>query len=531
MSGVNSGIPLATTYGGPNATQNMLAVLQQNQQAAQENQLKQVFQSPDALDDTGLPTPNAIAQVMKINPNAGLKLTSNIAGIQNQRIVAEGKKADLNDNFRSSALDVGAAALSAYDDAVKAGIPEPEARQQAQRVYSDGFKTLSQSGYSPSLIGQLSPQFDPLRARANLAQDPRRVSLAEAARHNDVSEAQGNARLMIDKSKLDLSAQDRNGWQVLSDPNTKGPDGQPMPYRYNPRTAEATTLDGKPFTPQGAVKPSAAGPVDDTPMSDDAIKYAADVYRKTGNMPSFGNSRYAVADRKRIINEAAAAAKGEGGGAGSDLTTRAGIKADAASLAQTVRYRNQVESFEETAQNSAKLIRDLAPKGLGPSGVPVIDSWVQAGRRATGNADVVKFGNAIDTFTSEYAKIMSGATGAAGSTDSARQKAEGLINKAQNAEQLYGALDVMQKEMNIRRQSLIDQEAQITRELDAKTGGKGGGAAPSSGTAPPASATLKPPATESGHQVYPDVSKQEFDLLPSGAYFRKPGDAKVYQKP
>ena len=123
MSGVNSGIPLATTYGGPNATQNMLAVLQQNQQAAQENQLKRVFQSPDALDDTGLPTPNAIAQVMKINPNAGLKLTSNIAGIQNQRIVAEGKKADLNDNFRSSALDVGAAALSAYDDAVKAGIP------------------------------------------------------------------------------------------------------------------------------------------------------------------------------------------------------------------------------------------------------------------------------------------------------------------------------------------------------------------------------------------------------------------------
>jgi hypothetical protein len=188
MSGVNSLIPLSAAFAsprGPEQMQNMLAAnreaIVQNQQQQQVNALRQVFQQPDAIGPDGLPTGNAIAQTFKIDPNIGLKLTQNVAQTQQTRAVTQGKQADFNESFRSSALDVGAAALSAYDDALKGGMPEDAARAQAQRVYSDGFKSLATAGYSPSMLGQLSPQFDPVRARANLAQDPRRVQLQQGA--------------------------------------------------------------------------------------------------------------------------------------------------------------------------------------------------------------------------------------------------------------------------------------------------------------------------------------------------------------
>jgi hypothetical protein len=469
-------VPLGPDMGQAVQTANQMMQFKQNQQqAGQQNALRGILGAPGAIDESGQPTAAAMQQVMAVDPNAGMKLQQNALAMQQQQYQVQGAALKRRQELSDISEPIRIEAYKVYNDT-----PGDEATKQAaaQKVFIERNTELKTGGGLSSQESAMLPsQFDLNRVVANsptiqaqlakqreeaLAKEKETradATQAETARHNRATEG-------TDKT---LEA----GWQVVTDPNAKDADGKsvPMQFRYNARTGQATTLGGEPYKPGGAEKLGTGAATDDKPMTDQAVAYAGTMYRDKGTLPSFGNSKYAVADRKKIIDWAANRDNQNVEAAGTDVVTQAGVKADTASLAQTTKYRNQVESFEETAQQSAGLIRSLAPKGLGPTGIPVIDGWMQAGRKAVGNADVVKFGNAIDTFTSEYAKIMSGATGAAGSTDSARQKAEGLINKAQNAESLYGALDVMQKEMNIRRKSLTDQEAQIRKEL-GRTGGK-----------------------------------------------------------
>lgn len=525
---------IAPDLGQITQTAGQMLGLQQAQQAVMsQNALRGILGAPGAIDDTGQPTPDAMRQVMAVDPNVGMKLRQNGLVMQQQQLQQQTMKTKLFQDQAGMVHDISERGLVAYQDAKTRGLPEPEAIKAGQSAYDEGMGEARKSGlFSDAQLGGANTSFDPIRARSmvqtvkEFQQQQKDQTAAEKIRADETREAARDAEIARHNHATEGATKPAE-IEVMLDPTKKDASGNPTPFSYNKVTRESTTLDGKPYVPGGVAKVGSGAPVDDKPMSDEAIAYAGTMYRDKGTLPPFGNSRYAVPDRKKIIAWAADRNNKSVDAAGSDVVTQAGVKADTASLAQTTKYRNQVESFEETAQQSAGLIRSLAPKGLGPSGIPVIDSWMQAGRRAIGNADVVKFGNAIDTFTSEYAKIMSGATGAAGSTDSARAKAEGLINKAQNAEQLYGALDVMQQEMNIRRKSLTDQEAQIRRELgqrggkgDAEPGGDQGGGATS--TPKPGD---KPTAQNDAAPLHPPVpsalsGKQGLQWNPTRKQFR-----------
>lgn len=516
MSGVNAQIPLAfnpapigPSFGKAVGDAQQLMALQQNQQQVQRaNQLRSILGTPDALDPTGQPKPDTLSKVMSVDPEAGMKLQQNALATQQRQLQMDQFKTKTFAQQFEMTKDVSDEAYTAYKQAIADGLSEPAARQRGQAIQSEGLERLGKSGMFSDQQQQTWPrQFDPVHAAAHVQSydqwqkrrdDEEKIKRGE--RHDEAMQDRAGAGTLVDSNGrpyivrpnappgknafyLDGTSVDDAAIVGSHKMGTATAPKPPVELSVTDDAGKTThtegvwdgkawhDLSGNPIRGNVAQVPKSA-PGDDKPMSDEGIAYAGTMYRDKGVLPSFGNSRYAVQDRKRIIDWAANRDNKSADAAGGDIVTQAGVKADTGSLAQTTRYRNQVESFEETAQQSAKLIRSLAPKGLGPTGVPVIDSWMQAGRKAVGNADVVKFGNAIDTFTSEYAKIMSGATGAAGSTDSARAKAEGLINKAQNADQLYGALDVMQQEMNIRRKSLIDQEAQIRDELGAVGGRK-----------------------------------------------------------
>ena len=509
----------------------LAAFAQQTQEHQQEvqrqNTLRSILGTPGAIDPkTGVPTERTMGAVMAVDPNTGMKLQQNVLAMQGERAKAQKAQLDRYGEIQNIIHPIRTEALAAYQAALPQG--QEAANKAGQAVLDEQIPGVVTGAHlTPDESRQIRTKFDyPTMA----ATDKQWQDMQKSQR----GETRADEKLKLDEVRTGVAvkkaeegtpaiAADRDAMTIadaqISDQNKNlAAAGKPP---LNPAEEAGVRQKARLASKQ-------SGPVDDTPMDQDAIDYAATIYRDKGTMPSFGNSKYAVTDRKRIINRAAAMAKEAGTGAAGDIVKQAGVKADTASLAQTTRYRNQVESFEETAQNSAKLIRELAPKGLGPTGVPAFDSWLQGGRKAAGNADVVKFGNAIDTFTSEYAKIMSGSTGAAGSTDSARAKAEGLINRALNAQQLYGALDVMQREMNIRRQSLVDQEAQIRKELGSTAGtDTAGGGAQQGSAAAPASAAKPPQATG---DVYRDVTKEQYDLLPAGAHFTKPGSQQTFVK-
>lgn len=116
---------------------------------------------------------------------------------------------------------------------------------------------------------------------------------------------------------------------------------------------------------------------------------------------------------------------------------------------QTVK-QGDIAAFEGTAQKVADMVIDFAKKGGGNTNVPLFNHLIIRGKYHSGDPEVVQFNAALRSFKNEYAKIMSGATGAAGSTDTARLEASELINEGMTYGQLLADISAMKKEMEIR---------------------------------------------------------------------------------
>ena len=105
-------------------------------------------------------------------------------------------------------------------------------------------------------------------------------------------------------------------------------------------------------------------------------------------------------------------------------------------------------------------------KGVAGTGVPVFNAWVQHGRTSwQGNPDVDRLNVAVQAFATEFAKVTSGASGGAVTSDSARHEIMGLINKAQTPQQLEAVISQAKIDMENRKKGLNDQSDEIRGRL------------------------------------------------------------------
>lgn len=197
---------------------------------------------------------------------------------------------------------------------------------------------------------------------------------------------------------------------------------------------------------------------------------AAMQYAITGAMPPMGMG--GSKDRESIMNEAAKIRRDAGITVEDQISGRAGLKADTKSLEKIQPQMDSVEAFEGTAKSNMQNALRLANKGAGTSGGSVVNRWIQAGRKATGDPDVAAFNAALYTASTEYAKVMSGAVNNQSLTDSARAEAENkVINAADSPEAIKKVYDeVMVPDMNNRRKSLEDQ----VKDIKGRMGSWGG---------------------------------------------------------
>lgn len=201
---------------------------------------------------------------------------------------------------------------------------------------------------------------------------------------------------------------------------------------------------------------------------DDAAKVNAAVrYNATGVLPPLGSGKAAHADRKEILNYAA---KISAGVKPEQLVANiANFKALSGSLNTQTKQFNAIETAANAAKNSANLALEAARKGgAGPTSVPAFNKWIQAGRKATGDLNVKNLANHLDTFAEEYAKVMTGATGASPATDSARQAAKERINAAYDVAGLESIISEMSREMGGRHYAARAQLQSITDQLSGK---------------------------------------------------------------
>jgi hypothetical protein len=234
---------------------------------------------------------------------------------------------------------------------------------------------------------------------------------------------------------------------------------------------------------------------EDTPLDDAAVKLLAGKYLNNGSLPPMGMGKTGTRNRSLILNEATKQAQALGLDANDLIAGTATGKAAAQALGKVTGIRSQVEASEQTVLKNGQAALQLAAQAGGPTGVPVINRWIQAGRKnIAGDPQVAAFHLAVGTVADEYAKVMTTSTGTGGQTsDSARQEAYRRINTAQTPAQLQAVISQMKIEMDNRASSLRDTEAGLRNTV--RNGGQPGGmGAPQPAPAPAPMPPPMPPA-------------------------------------
>jgi len=225
-------------------------------------------------------------------------------------------------------------------------------------------------------------------------------------------------------------------------------DKVPLGYQYN---ADHTALQPIPGGPADSASQLAS-----TGMSPDAITDAAwDKILNGKDVPGMGKA--AVQQRAAIRNQVAEIAKDAGVSPQDLVTTQGRNKALQASLTNLQKQGDVMAKNEETFNNNAQVMLNLSDQ-VGRSGIPAFNNLIlNAKNNIQGDPTTASFLASRNLVAQEYAKIASGATGAAGSTEGAQEHALSLINTAQTPDQLRSVIGTLGKDIQGQKQATADQ--------------------------------------------------------------------------
>lgn len=374
--------------------------------------------------------PNALEQLAKFDSGAAIETKGKLATLATQKASADKSKFDLMKEQVGLAGSGAQSILNApaeYRPMLWAGLKQKlkaaggfDPTGMPEEYSDDAVKQLI--GMSMSAKDQID-QHEKAQTAKNTEAD-KAATLAETVRHNKAVEAQPKSA-------------EESGWQLANDPTTN------TQYRINVRTGETVGLDGKPYAPKGAAK-IASG----TARSGQAMAMQK-FMQENPDATSDDVARFAGHYAKTV-----AATGGE-------------TKADVASLTQTTKLYDTSHAQEQSINGAIGQITSLMNKGAGTSMGPVVNRWLQAGKKATGDKDVAAFNTAVETAANEYAKLITGSTAA---TDASRAEASTMLDKFQSPEALMAQIHVIQKDGHFKVQSYSDRKDAIQARIDGGGG-------------------------------------------------------------
>ncbi len=189
-------------------------------------------------------------------------------------------------------------------------------------------------------------------------------------------------------------------------------------------------------------------------LSGNALDTVAEQVRLTGKIPA-GFTRN-LAQVGAIWNRAAELAALDGDDAKSLALRQQSLTSDQGSLKDLTKKTDAIEAFENTAKKNLDMVVRAANE-LNFEEWPVVNEKILQGKKLTGDSKAAKLYAAIIPFVDEYGKILSGATGAAGATDSSKAEAASLIAPYMTAETINELAPWFKEEMGNRTTSLYDQ--------------------------------------------------------------------------
>ena len=164
-------------------------------------------------------------------------------------------------------------------------------------------------------------------------------------------------------------------------------------------------------------------------------------------------------------------------------TAKAEFAAYNKALSDRVKYSAAVEQLTGTVNKQADLVLSLMGKGAAGSGSPIINKWIQAGRKATGDPDVAAFDMAIVGLAREHQRVLTSPLSNAQLAVAAQKTGDALLNDAKTPEQIRKLVDVMRTEAKNGKEQADAAVGELKAKMKA-IGGRsgmagGGGPAPS----------------------------------------------------
>jgi hypothetical protein len=177
-------------------------------------------------------------------------------------------------------------------------------------------------------------------------------------------------------------------------------------------------------------------------LDDGAVTYAADIYRRTGQLPALGMGRAAAGLRTAVINRAAAMDAADNR-TGADAVVSFAENQGARASARTLGTR---EANAGMAVNELSSFIPIAKESLAPiyrTGFLPVDQLYQAYQSNTNDPALAKAHAALQATENAYARAIS-PNGVP--TDASRATAHEMLTTARSPDALYATLDQMQVE-------------------------------------------------------------------------------------
>lgn len=214
------------------------------------------------------------------------------------------------------------------------------------------------------------------------------------------------------------------------------------------------------MNPDGSLKAmGVGGAIDLTKVAPEDLA-AANRYKTDGTLPPNMGRGAQGAMESRKIRAIASALDAQSGESPEDarvrqLATKGDINAINQMRKREVAVGANVKNFDFNADQALQLSSQVDR-----SGVPVVNAWINAGRRSvTGNPQLAAFDVAVKTTVNEFAQIVSGTTNGA-TTEGEKKKAEALLNAQQTPEQIISVINQMKVESRNRMASFAAQRAE-----------------------------------------------------------------------
>ena len=211
-------------------------------------------------------------------------------------------------------------------------------------------------------------------------------------------------------------------------------------------------------------------------QNSDALDFAAENYRQTGQMPP---GLFRSPGTITAIISRAAQLDQEAGGQGVAVNKTI-LNANKTSLASLQKNFDQVEAFTGTAQRNMDLVEQTANNipDLGTKFANVPARMISANMIGTTNK--AKFHTALYAAQTEAAKVLTSANASGVLSDSARHELQTVIDGNAPLPAILGSLNTLKQEFSNRTQSYQMQIKDIQGRLNQSGSGAQGGAQPNS---------------------------------------------------